>query len=78
MEFDRKPAEHPTTLAPTQLDAALAHAAELAAESIAPRTSRAYAADWGAFVAWTERQGPGVSPAFPVSVRPARLGPSRG
>jgi hypothetical protein len=57
-----------TTLAPTRLDAALAHAAELAAESIAPSTRRAYAADWRAFVAWTERQGPCVSPALPVSV----------
>jgi integrase len=59
--------EHPTTLARTGLDAALAHAAELAAESIAPSTRKAYTADWRAFVAWTDLQGPGVSPALPVS-----------
>jgi integrase len=62
------PTEHTTALAPTGLDAALAHAAELAAESIAPSTRRGYAADWRAFVVWTERQGPEVAPALPVSV----------
>jgi integrase len=62
------PTEHPTALAPTGLDAALAHAAELVENSLAPSTRRAYAADWRAFTAWAERQGPDVSPALPVSV----------
>lgn len=56
------------TLAPIGFDAALAHAAELAGESIAPSTRRAYAADWQAFVRWTEAQAGRVSPALPVSV----------
>jgi len=60
--------EHTTTLAPTGLDAALAHAAELVDQSLAPSTRRAYAADWRAFVAWTEAQGPSVSPALPIGV----------
>lgn len=59
---------HPTALAPTGLDAALAHAAKLVDQSLAPSTRRAYAADWRAFVAWTEAQGPSVVPALPVSV----------
>ena len=60
--------DHPAFLAPLGLYAALAHAAELAAECIAPSTRRAYAADWQAFVGWTEAQGGRVSPALPVSV----------
>ena len=58
----------PTTLAPAGLDAALAHAAELAAESIAPSTRRGDESDWRAFLRWTERQGAEVGPALPVSV----------
>jgi integrase len=60
--------DRPASLAPIGLHAALAHAAELAAESIAPSTRRAYAADWQAFASWTEAQAPRVSPALPVSV----------
>lgn len=60
--------DQPTILAPLGLHAALARAAELAGESIAPSTRRAYAADWQAFVSWTEAQGGRVSPALPVNV----------
>jgi integrase len=80
-EFDRKQAvtghvdhtpanttDRPTTLAPTGIAAALAHAAELVESSIAPTTRRAYAADWRAFVCWTETHGREVSPALPVGV----------
>ena len=63
-----EPIPTPATLAPIGLDAALARAAELAAESISPNTRRAYAADWSAFVAWTERHAGKLSPALPVSV----------
>jgi integrase len=60
--------DHPTTLAPTGLAAALAHAAELVESSIATSTRQAYAADWRAFVRWTDTHGREVSPALPVSV----------
>ena len=58
--------DHPTTLAPTGLAAALAHAVELADRSIATSTRRAYAADWRAFERWAETRE--ISPVLPVRV----------
>lgn len=58
--------DQPTTPVPTGLHSALAHAAELVEQSLAPNTRRAYRADWRAFTAWTEAHG--VSPALPISV----------